>query len=101
MATPEETTMTMRMGRLLSVRKEEWSGDASLRRRNEEEEGKVTERIFLFNLSAPLLSSFPSKKKNSTVFQKNSTLFMTTTTTKNLSPAPVQVYMAHAGPRLW
>jgi len=62
-ATPEETTMTMRMGRLLSVRKEEWSGDASLRRRNEEEEGKVTERIFLFNLSAPLLSSLPSKKK--------------------------------------
>jgi hypothetical protein len=73
-ATPEETTMTMRMGRLLSVRKEEWSGDASLRRRNEEEEGKVTERIFLFNLSAPLLSSFPSKKKTQ-LFSKKTQLF--------------------------
>mgnify|MGYP006950446009 FL=1 len=40
-ATPEDNTLTMRLGRLLSVGKEEWSGDALLRQRSEEEHGKV------------------------------------------------------------
>lgn len=42
-ATSDDNTLTMRLGQLLSVRKEEWSEDASLRQRSEEAHGKVRE----------------------------------------------------------
>ena len=67
-------SLTMRMGRLLSVRKEEWSGDESIRRRKEEEEGKV--RCFLFNLFLATLLSSLASEKTLTLSQNNHKLFL-------------------------
>ena len=64
-ASPDDNTLPMRLGQLLSVRKEEWIGDASLRQRSEEAHGKVRVFFSLFRRRPP-----PPKKKESQLTKK-------------------------------